>query len=148
MVWGEVSYIGAGLLWGSFTVALRAWRIKPLEGATLAAVLSLPYLVVYALFLEPRIGDVLPVHTITHGVYQGIIFSVFAVVLYGWGISRLGAIAAVATMPLMPVIGATMEWIIIGRTPHYFVAIAIAMITFGVVLTTVNGSRGTAQAES
>lgn len=132
--WGELSYGAAGLLWGSFTVALRAWRIRPFEGAMLAAIFSLPYLPFYAVYLAPNITEVAPIHTVIHGSYQGIAFNVVAVMLYGWGIGRLGAVAAVATMPLMPVFGALMEWSILGRSPHPFVWCAIVLITCGVAV--------------
>lgn len=138
--WGELAYFGAGVFWGSFTVALRVWQIKPLEGAAFAAVFSLPYLPIYASLLEPQVAEVLPHHTVVHGIYQGVIFSVVAVMLYGWGISRLGAVAAVATMPLMPVFGTIMEWVILDRPPHYFVAIAILLITSGVAMTVAGGT--------
>ena len=133
--WGELSYIGAGILWGSFTVALRAWRIKPLQGAMLAAIFSLPYIAAYIAFLAPRIPEVALLQTVGHGVYQGIVFNVLAMMLYGWGIGRLGAVAAVATMPLMPVFGALMEWFILGRVPLATVWLAIALITLGVAMT-------------
>ncbi len=133
--WGDAAYVGAGVLWGSFTVALRAWRVRPLAGATLAAVFSLPYIAVYALALEPQIGNVALLHTIGHGIYQGITFNVLAVMLYGWGISRLGATAGVAAMPLMPVYGAIMEWAILDRIPNQLLAVAIVLITLGVFLT-------------
>ncbi len=132
--WGELSYAAAGLLWGSFTVALRAWRIRPFDGAMFAAIFSLPYLPLYAVYLSPNFADVALMQTVLHGAYQGIVFNVFAVMLYGWGIGRLGAIAAVATMPLMPVFGALMEWFILERTPHPFVWIAITLITTGVAV--------------
>ena len=144
--WGELAYLGAGLLWGSFTVALRAWQIKPLEGAAFAAIFSLPYLPIYATVLAPQLPEVAAHQSIIHGIYQGIIFSILAVMLYGWGIKRLGAVAAVATMPLMPVFGALMEWTILGRSPHYFVAIAISLITLGVAMTVWANRPATAHA--
>ena len=133
--WGELAYLGAGVLWGSFSVALRAWRISPLEGAAFAAVFSLPYLPIYAVLLAPQLQEVAVQHSIIHGIYQGLMFSVVAVMLYGWGIARLGAVAAVATMPLMPVFGTIMEVVFLDRQPHLTVAIAILLITTGVAMT-------------
>lgn len=141
--WGELAYVAAGVFWGSFTVALRAWRIEPLFGAVFSAVFSLPYLPVYAYFLAPRITVVPLAETVVHGVYQGVLFSVVAVMLYGWGIGRLGAIAGVATMPLMPVFGTIMEWGILDRSPPLSAAVAIALISFGVGLTVATGRTAT-----
>ena len=144
--WGELAYVGAGVLWGSFTVALRAWRISPLQGAAFAAVFSLPYLPIYAFLLAPQLPDVAVQQSIVHGVYQGVIFSVVAVMLYGWGIERLGAVAAVATMPLMPVFGTIMELVFLDRQPHLAVAIAILLIAAGVALTLSTNRQSNIQA--
>ena len=144
--WGELAYVGAGLLWGSFTVALRAWQIRPLEGAAFAAVFSLPYLPVYAYLLAPQIPDVALHHTIVHGIYQGVLFSVVAVMLYGWGIGRLGAVAAVAAMPLMPVFGTLMELVFLDRQPHLSIVVAIALITTGVAMTLLTAKATTVRA--
>ena len=108
--------------------------MQPLEGAALAATFSLPYLAVYVFLLDPRMPDVPLIDTIGQGVFQGIVFNVFAVMLYGWGIARLGAAAAVAAMSLMPVFGTLMEWVIFDRVPHLLVIPAIALITLGVGL--------------
>ncbi len=52
--WGELAYFGAGICWSAFTVMLRGFRVAPLEGAALASTFSLPYLVVYVLWLNPQ----------------------------------------------------------------------------------------------
>lgn len=134
--WGEAAYIGAGVLWGCFTVALRAWQIKPLDGAALAATFSLPYIPVYLFFLHPEMASVPVGDTILQGLYQGVAFNILAVIVYGWAIGKLGAAAAVAAMPLMPVFGTLMEWSILERIPHILVIPAVVTIAVGVLLAT------------
>lgn len=132
--WGEVSYVVAGLFWGGFTVMLRRLQVPALDGAALAAVLSLPYLPLYVFALSPQLPAVAWSDTLGQAVYQGVIFNIFAVALYAWGIRRLGATAAVAAMPLMPACGALMDWLLFDRAPHPLALPAIAAIAGCVAL--------------
>ena len=139
--WGDLAYVLAGVFWGGFTVMLRYWQIKPLEGAAFASVFSSPYLLVYAWFPADGIGQVAWQSTLVHGMYQGVAFSVVAVLLYGWGIGKLGAVSAVAAMPLMPVFGLVMEWSLLGREATWNVYLAIVLIAGGVMLNVVMRAR-------
>ena len=137
--WAEAAYIGAGVLWGSFTVALRGWRIGALDGAMLASVFTLPWLAGYILVFGSNVPSLPVPYTIGQAIYNGMIFNVLAVMLYAWGISRLGAIAGVAAMPLMPVFGALMEWAILDRAPHIMSYAGMALITAGVAVAILHG---------
>ena len=141
--WGDLAFLCAGILWGSFTVLLRALRVGPLDGAALAAVFSLPYLLLYFLLLEPQIFDVPIVDTLWQGFYQGVLFNTVAVGIYAWSVSRVGAAAAVAAMPLMPAYGSLMEWGLFGRIPHSLVAPAIVLMAVGIWLTAFAGASET-----
>jgi drug/metabolite transporter (DMT)-like permease len=132
--WGELAYFGAGLCWAAFTVSLRAFRISPLDGAALAAFFSLPYLAVYFVYLEPQIFNVPVAATLTHGFYQGVMFNMVAIGIYGWAVSKVGAAAAVAMMPLMPLFATFMEWGIFGREPHTTVWPALVLMGLGITL--------------
>ncbi len=141
--WAEAAYVAAGVLWGSFTVALRGWRIGALDGAMLASVFSLPWLCGYIILYATNIPSLPIAYTIGQALYNGILFNVIAVMLYAWGTGRLGAIAGVAAMPLMPVFGALMEWAILHRAPHMMSYVGMTMITTGVAVAILrrNGAR-------
>lgn len=140
--WGELAYFGGGVCWALWTVCLRGFKVNALEGAALAAVFSLPYLVVYALFLQPALLEVAWQQTLLHGFYQGVLFNTVAMGVYAWSVSRLGAAAAVAAMPLMPAFASVMEWAIFGRSPHDWAAAAIAVMGVGIVLAAFAGGAG------
>ena len=132
--WGEAAYFAAGLCWAGFTVMLRGFKVGALEGAALAAVFSLPYLVIYFLVLDPALFDVDWRKTLTHGFYQGVMFNMIAVAMYGWALARLGAAGVVAGMPLMPIYAVGLEWYFFDRTAHSMALPAIAVMASGIVL--------------
>ena len=132
--WGELAYFGGGMFWAAWTVCLRGFRVSALEGAALAATFSLPYLVIYVAFLEPRIATVALEQTLIHGFYQGIAFNMVAIGIYAWSVSRLGAAVGVTAMPLMAAFASLMEWTIFGREPHDFAPLAILAMIIGIGL--------------
>ena len=132
--WGELAFIGAGALWGCFTVGLRVLNLRALDGTALVSVLSLPFLAVYGFWLDPQFLHVPVRATIEHGIYQGIIFQVVALVLYSRGVAQLGATFGVAAMALMPGIGTLMEWAIFARVPYWQELAAILIIASGVAM--------------
>lgn len=132
--WGELAFIGAGALWGCFTVGLRMLNLRALDGTALVSVLSLPLLAVYGFWLDPQLLHVPLRASIEHGLYQGVLFQVVALVLYSRGVAQLGATFGVAAMALMPGIGTLMEWFIFARVPFWSEIGAIAVIAAGVGL--------------
>ncbi|MEM7407359.1 MAG: DMT family transporter [Pseudomonadota bacterium] len=132
--WGEVAYLAAGICWAVFTVLLRAFRVDPVDGAALAAAFSLPYLIVYGLWLNPQILAVPASATLVHGLYQGVLFNMVAILLYASAVSRLGAAAAVAAMTLMPLFAVALEWTLFDRLPHWIAAPALMLMGVGITL--------------
>lgn len=141
--WGEAAFIAAGVLWGSFTVGLRVLSLRALDGTALVSVLSIPFLAAYWVWFEPSLPHVPIRATIEHGIYQGIVFQVVAVMLYSRGVGVLGATFGVAAMALMPGIGTLMEWAIFDRVPYWQELGAIAVIAAGVVLVARSSARAT-----
>lgn len=139
--WGELAYFGAGICWAGWTVCLRGFRLNALEGAALAATFSLPYLLVYVLFLDPAIGSIDLSATLLHGFYQGVVFNTVAIGIYAWSVSRLGAAVGVTAMPLMAAFTSGMEWMMFGREPHDFAAPAILLMIFGIGLAAFAGQK-------
>lgn len=132
--WGEAAYLAAGICWATFTVLLRAFNVNPLDGTALAAVFSLPYLVLYGLWLDPQILVVPLRATLMHGFYQGVAFNMVAILMYAWAVSKLGAATGVAAMTLMPFYAVTLEWALFDRTPHWLAAPAMVLMASGITL--------------
>jgi drug/metabolite transporter (DMT)-like permease len=139
--WGELAYVGAGVFWGSFTAGLRALNMRPADGTALVSVLSLPFLAVYGIWLDPQLPSVPLPDTIGQAVYQGIVFQIGAVMLYSRGVAQLGAMVGVAAMALMPGFGTLMEWAIFARVPFWQEIPAILLIASGVGIVAWSGMR-------
>ena len=132
--WGDLAFIAAGAFWGCFTAGLRLLKLRALDGTALVSVLSLPLVVAYGLWFDPQLVQVPIRATIEHGLYQGVLFQIVALVLYSRGVAQLGATFGVAAMALMPGIGTIMEWLLFARVPFWQEIAAIVVIAAGVVL--------------
>ncbi len=139
---GDIFFFGAGIVWAGFTIFLRRWQIAPLKGAAIAATISLPYLIVYGLFLEPRIGDIAMSTTVIQGVFQGIVFNIIGIGTYAWCVGRLGASTAVAAVPLMPAWAMIMEYTFFQHNPGVHGLAGLVITIIGVTLAATVVAKG------
>jgi drug/metabolite transporter (DMT)-like permease len=132
---GHVLFLGAGLAWAGYTVAMRRAGLDGLHAAAIAAVASLVfYLPGYAalssgsLFSAP-VGDV-----VLQSIVQGILTAIVALFLYGRMVSILGATAGAAFVALTPATTALLAIPVLGEWPSPTDWLAIAVISTGVYL--------------
>ncbi|MEM7529871.1 MAG: DMT family transporter [Pseudomonadota bacterium] len=133
-LWAELCYVSAGLLWAAFTVALRGWGISPLKGAAMASVYSLPMLLLAAPFLDLRMLDVAVSDTLAQAAYQGVVFAVLGILLYGFAVAKLGAGNAVMALPLLPAFAACFDFALFDAPLTLSFFIALGILSIGVIL--------------
>lgn len=116
---GDLLFVGAGLLWVSFTLLLRRWRIGALQATASVSVLSAAAVVPgFLLFADlSRIAALDPEVLITQIVVQGFFSGVLAVVAYGMSIQTLGASKAVLFPALVPTAALVLGVPITGEIP-------------------------------
>jgi len=71
---------------------------------------------------------------VVQGVYQGVLTAVVSLVLYSFGVARLGASSAGAFVAFGPVVAALLAIAVLGERPGLSDWIGIAVITVGVAL--------------
>jgi len=71
---------------------------------------------------------------LVQGFYQGVLTAVVSLVLYSFGVARLGASTAGAFIALGPVVAALLAIVALGEWPRTSDWIGIAIITVGVAL--------------
>jgi drug/metabolite transporter (DMT)-like permease len=132
---GHALFIGATLLWASYTVAIRYARLDGLHAAAIAAVTSLVfYLPIYAILFGGRLMAAPWSEIVLQGLYQGVLTAVLSLVLYGYGVALLGASSAGAFIAFGPVIAALLAIVTLGEWPRPQDWLGIAVITAGVYL--------------
>lgn len=134
---GHMLFIVGGLMWACYAVSVRAWGAGPLHAAAAVCTLSAVfYLPVYALFLPSHISLHNWQEVLFQGVYQGVINSVFALMLFNRAVGILGAGTASAFLPLVPILATVFAIPALGELPGPLEWAGIALAGLGVLLAT------------
>lgn len=123
----------AGLLWASYTHALRGSGLTALEATAVMAAWSFLIHVALAALLGTEIPsaplDVMAVQLVAQGLFSGLL----AIVAFGVAVARLGATPASAFGALVPVIAAIGGVTLLGERPSPLTYPAILCVAAGVV---------------
>ncbi len=130
---GHAMFIGAGMLWACYTVAMRKARLGGLHAAALAAVASLiSYVPVYAIVFGTSLFNAPWRDLALQAFVHGFLVAVISLLLYGRAISLLGASSGSAFAALAPAITAILAIPILGEWPATSDWIAMVLISAGV----------------
>ncbi|WP_299396737.1 DMT family transporter [Pelagibius sp.] len=131
---GHLLFAAGGLLWASYTVALRAWRADPLQATALVAVLSLVFtLPLYALFAEPRLLIAPAGELLGQAVFQGLLAAILALVCYSRAVAILGAGRGAVFATLVPAIAVLLAYPLLGEVPATTDLAGAALVTAGML---------------
>ena len=130
---GHAMFIGAGIMWAGYIVAMRKARLGGLHVAAIAAVGSLvTYVPVYAVVVGPGLFDA-PWHDLVLQAFvHGFLVAIVSFVCIGRAVSILGASNGSAFAALAPVITAIVAIPILGEWPATGDWIAMLLISVGV----------------
>ena len=132
---GHVLFIGAGMLWACYIVAMRKARLEGLHAAAIAAVGSLiAYVPVYAGISGTSLFNA-PWHDLALQAFvHGLLVAVISFVCIGRAVSILGASNGSAFAALAPAITAILAIPILGEWPATSDWIAMLLISGGVYI--------------
>lgn len=131
---GDLCYFATGLLWGFYPVLLHRWRVDAMVGAAVCAVVSLAFLPIYFILLEPRLLSAPTNVVLFQAFYQGIMNSIIGLWLWGHGVKVLGAAGTQLFPPMIPVIGTVLAIPILAEWPGPLQLGGIALIVCGLAL--------------
>lgn len=132
---GHGLFLGAGLAWAFYTVAMRRARLDGLHAAAISAVGSMMlYLPVFAILSAGTLisapwGDVA-----LQAVVQGVLTAIISLLCYGRAVSILGASSGAAFAALCPAMTALLGIPILGEWPTLLDWTAIGLISAGVYI--------------
>jgi drug/metabolite transporter (DMT)-like permease len=132
---GDGLFLGAGLGWALYTVAMRKARLDGLHAAAISAVGSMIlYLPVFA-FLPGRTLAAAPWGDVAlQAVVQGVFTAIVSLLLYGRAVSILGASSGAAFAALCPAMTALLGIPVLGEWPAMLDWAAISLISLGVYI--------------
>jgi drug/metabolite transporter (DMT)-like permease len=132
---GHAMFIGAGMLWAGYVVAMRKARLAGLHAAAIAAVGSLiAFVPVYAIIFGTGLFNA-PWHDLALQAFvHGILVAVISFVCIGRAVSILGASNGSAFAALAPAITAIVAIPLLGEWPATSDWIAMLLISGGVYI--------------
>ena len=95
--------------------------------------LSLPFLVYYALALSPRLAMVPISASLVQGLYHGVLQSVVAMIGYSYCVRHLGAGNTALGTALVPVVGTLVAIPVLGEVPGPLQWIGLLLVVAGML---------------
>ncbi len=130
---GHVLFLGSGLAWAFYTVAMRRARLDGLHAAAITAVGSLLlYVPVYALVLGTNLAYATWGDIALQAFVQGFLTAIISLLLFGRAVMILGAASGAAFAALCPAMTALMAIPVLGEWPTAMDWMAIILISVGV----------------
>jgi drug/metabolite transporter (DMT)-like permease len=130
---GDVLFLGSGLAWAFYTIAMRGARLGGLHAAAISAVgAMLLYLPFFMLAAGTTLAKAPWSDIVLQGFVQGVLTAILSLLLYGRAVSLLGASSGAAFAALCPAMTALLGIPILGEWPDAIEWIAIIAISAGV----------------
>jgi drug/metabolite transporter (DMT)-like permease len=131
----------AGIAWGLFTLLVRRWHLDALVATAAFSLLSLVYLPIYVLALEPRVLEAPVLELLLQAGYQGVLQTSFAFAGFAYAVRRLGAGTASIGTAIIPVIGTFIAIPVAGEWPSASGWVGLAAVCAGIAVANVTASR-------
>jgi drug/metabolite transporter (DMT)-like permease len=132
---GHALFLGAGLAWAAYTVAMRGARLDGLHAAAISAVgAMLLYLPVFALIPGSALGKTPWGDIALQAIVQGVLTAIVSLLLYGRAVSLIGASSGAAFAALCPAMTALLAIPILDEWPRTIDWAAITTISVGVYI--------------
>jgi drug/metabolite transporter (DMT)-like permease len=141
---GDLLFAATGVAWGLFGTLTRRWHAAPLTVVSAIAMVSLPYLPLYAVWLAPTLNHVSIGWLAFHGFYQGVLQSFIGILGYAYAAQVLGPSRTAVATALVPVTGIIAAIPFLGEWPEPLQWTGLAVVVAGMVLA--NYTRAAARA--
>jgi drug/metabolite transporter (DMT)-like permease len=130
---GDLLFLGSGLAWAFYTIAMRRARLGGLHAAAISAVgAMLLYLPVFALTTGTTLAKAPWSDIVLQGLVQGVLTAIISLLLYGRAVGILGASSGAAFAALSPAMTALLGIPILGEWPNWTEWVSIITISAGV----------------
>ena len=135
-VWiGDLMFFSAGILWATFTLAVRHYSVETFHAAALVSVWSaVLFFPVYLLFLDSGIPAASISEVVFQGVVQGLLTAVVALILFTRAIAILGAGRAAVFPTLVPGTVVLLAIPILNEYPTLIEIFGLIIVSIGMML--------------
>lgn len=130
---GDLLFFTGGLMWATYTMLLRIWPVDPIVVTARVAFVSLFLLTILSPILpEAGFNTVASNVVMLQGLWQGVVSSLLALVLFNRGVALMGPARASVTNAIIPVISTILAFLILSEVPTTVEAMGLASILTGI----------------
>jgi drug/metabolite transporter (DMT)-like permease len=131
---GDLFFAGSSVMYALYSVLARRWKIGPVQAATgLSVWTAALYVPIYLVFLPHRIGAASVADIGMQALYQGVVASVVAALLYLRAMLRLGPSRMGAMMGLTPVISSIFAVVLLREPVSTSLAVGLILVSAGAI---------------
>jgi drug/metabolite transporter (DMT)-like permease len=132
---GDALFLVAAFLTAGFTVVMRQAKLEPLHTAALVCTGSLViYLPIYFALYGTRLAQLPLAEFAVQAIFQGVVVTVVALLLYSRAVAILGASGGAAFGALVPALSAMFAIPLLGEWPSETDWVGIIIVSAGVYL--------------
>lgn len=131
---GDLLFVLSALMWSSYLMLNRAWKIAPLDAVALTQVLSLACMLLALPWLGTQTFSKPASALLLQSAYHGVLVSIVSVALFNWVVARLG-VKALMLNALSPLFGVLASAWILGETLSVSMMIGAVAIVAGLGVT-------------
>lgn len=138
---GDALFVAGAIDWSIFAVLARAWRVEPVRGTALVAVISLiGYVPLHFAFLPSKFATAPLLDIAGQAVYQGFLSMIISLLLFTRAVGALGATLTTMITAFVPITAALAALVILGEPLTLLSIAAIVLVTLG-IFGAVSGGR-------
>ncbi len=136
ILFGDVLFFSAGLLWAVFTILTRRWAIKSIPATAVVSVLSMLIVIPAYLLMQDltRIAQLSLTDLLIQLVVQGVLSGVIAVILFTRAAEMLGPARAAIFPALVPAAGIIIGIPVTGELPNSYQIGGLFLVSIGLLV--------------
>ncbi|TFW06787.1 DMT family transporter [Oxalobacteraceae bacterium OM1] len=127
---GDMLFVGAALMWSTYTILMRRWKTDPSAVVTVVQVSGLLYVPAYLVTQGTGVFELSLQVLGVQMLYQGLLVSVFSIFLFNETVRQIGTKASLFTA-IMPAIGVTLAVIVLGDPLSWTLVLGALLIVGG-----------------
>jgi drug/metabolite transporter (DMT)-like permease len=129
---GDLMFVTAGFLFGTFGTLLRLWRVEPVRATAIISVLSLAGLPAYAAFIGfERMISIGLWENLLQAVAHGVLSGSGATYLFARSVVLLGASRAAVFPSLVPGFTLLIGLVALGEVPSFYQLLGFVIVLIG-----------------
>lgn len=134
-LFGDLMFVGCGLLWASYTVLCKRWGIKPLIATAMVSFVSLLiFMPGYFATQGTALFDVGVETLLMQGLFQGVLAAIVALFLYSKAVELLGSSQGALFAALVPAVALLMSVPVLGESIGLTELGGVCVVTLGMLI--------------